>query len=470
MRKVRLLPTVGLLFVTGTLAVNFAAGADVVTIGDSLTAEYDTIPDVPGFPTEATAYAEVTVPGWESMSWVEVLGRLRPDDFNFGSYRKLSHSWLVPRLSGYELNWAIPGVLAGQYEDLMTATPRSNPGYLALRLPMDDQLRNRAERVVIWLGGNDFRANYGSLYDGNSADTLIDGLIDDLGRIIDAVQRRNPQLQIVLGNLPDLGATPSTQEAHPDPAKRALVTAATEAANVRIAELAAAKRVVVADVYADTAKLVQQVPIYFGAVQMIDGNDADNEPHHLFTREGLHPNTPLQIRVARTITRAFNQGYGAGLPQITDSEALTLLGINPNEPYLQWFASYGGTMKGFFKDPDADSLNNLVEYAFGLNPTVADADQLPVTLGGPVPGFDGAVSVVYTPDPARVRHIQVKAQYSTDGVNWLNVPAENVVANVDGSCTAVAPASSGTVSLRLKVILRPPSGSSATVMSVVAVE
>src|SRR5438045_847654 len=90
--------------------LGFARAENVIALGDSLTAEYDTNPDIPGFPTEATAYAEVTVPGWVSMSWVEIVAQLRPDDFNFGKYKKLSDPWPPPRLSGYELNWAIPGV------------------------------------------------------------------------------------------------------------------------------------------------------------------------------------------------------------------------------------------------------------------------------------------------------------------------------------------------------------------------
>src|ERR1700754_410241 len=66
----------GAIFLLMALACT-AAGAPTVAIGDSLTAEYDTIPENSGFPDEATAYAEVTVPGWVSMSWVEILARLR---------------------------------------------------------------------------------------------------------------------------------------------------------------------------------------------------------------------------------------------------------------------------------------------------------------------------------------------------------------------------------------------------------
>src|SRR5687768_14454948 len=182
-----------------------AHAAETIVIGDSLSAEYDTIPEIPGFPQEATAYAEITVDGWESMSWVEVLGVLRADAFDFGSVRELPRNWGVPRMSGYELNWAIPGISASQYEDFVTSSARSNFGYWTARQPLEAQLEARAERAVIWLGTNEFRANYGFLYDGGDPRGLIDGLIEDLGQIIDFVQHQNPGLQIVVANMPDLG-------------------------------------------------------------------------------------------------------------------------------------------------------------------------------------------------------------------------------------------------------------------------
>jgi hypothetical protein len=80
---------VHLLFALALSAVLTAArAANVVAIGDSLTAEYEIIPNVPGFSSEATAYAEVTVAGWESMSWVEVLARVQRAQWNFGGNKK----------------------------------------------------------------------------------------------------------------------------------------------------------------------------------------------------------------------------------------------------------------------------------------------------------------------------------------------------------------------------------------------
>lgn len=447
-------------------AVMRAPAANVFTIGDSLTAEYDTIPGVPNFIDLPSDYAKVTVPGWESLSWVEVVRKTSAAHFNFGGHRKLPDTWSVPRMSGYEFNWAVPGVTSMQYREFVTATLWSDPIYFGLRQPLDDQLRNTAGRVVIWLGGNDFRATYGMIYDGGNSSQLISGLIANLAQIIDYVRSRNSRAQIVLASVPDPGASPNKQAAHPDPAKRARVTAAVRSANERIASLALQKRVTVADSYSALENLINGVPLYFGAVRIVNAKHEDNDPRYAFTRDGLHPNTPLQIQNARAIISAFNRGYNAGIPQITDAQALKVLGISPNQPFHNWLKSHGITNKSFIDDSDGDRLSQLVEYAFGLDPTSADADRLPATLGGPVAGIPGAVSVRYTPVKSRNRLATVKAQYSTDLVTWKNVPSTNIRTNTaTGTVVAVIPPTSTPPRVRLRVRTIPPSGSTVSVAS-----
>ncbi len=462
-------------FIGAALSTSFALSTsspavDVIAIGDSLTAEYDTIPQIAGFPSEATAYAEVTVKGWESMSWVEVAARLQRSYYNFGSSRSLSLPWSIPRLSGYEYNWGIPGILASQYEDLMTSSASQNFFYYSLRQPLESQLKSPGDRVVIWLGGNEFRANYGRLYDGGSSKSLVDGLISDLSSIVDAVKKKNSKLQIVIANVPDLGSTPSKKAAHPDPANRARVTAATVAANKRIAELAKQKGVGLANVYAVTDALIRNVPLYFGALQIVNDEDADNEPLHAFTRDGLHPNTCLQIWNARFMGAAFNAKYNAKIPYISDAQALTLLGINPNQPFYDWLTSYGINNKSFIADTDGDGVSQLIEHTFSLDPTNADADEIDITIGGPVPGIIGTKSVVVQPDPDRVRYVRAGVQYSINGTTWLNVPAKNYVKRSGGAFTAVIPPTTGRLFLRLLVSTIPPSGSTVSVSSVMRFE
>ena len=431
-----------------------APAANVVALGDSLTAEYDTIPSIPGFSSEATEYAEITVPGWESMSWVEVLARVERFQWSFGGSKKWPSVWSVPRLTGFEFNWGIPGIEAGQYEDFVTSSAWSNFAYYYLRQPLEDQLQNKAQRVVVWLGTNEFRASYGDLYDGGDPTSLIDGLIDDLGRILDFVKAKNSKLQIVIANVPDVGASPSKQQAHPDPLLRARVTAAIVEANNRIAALAAKKGVGLADVSDRTARLIAGEPLLFGAIHIIDALDADNDPHYAFTRDGLHPNTALQIENARAITRAFNAKYNAGLALITDAQALALLRINANEPIYDWLASYGFSDKSFIADEDADGLTRLVEYAFGLDPTVANPS--PATLFTS-PEHPGELRVEYSPVPEHARSVRVLPQWSLDRVVWRNLPAAQVVTNA-GVVSATFSATNGPHH-RLNVLTIPPAGS-----------
>ena len=442
---------------------------NVVTIGDSLTAEYDVIPAIPGFNNLPTDYAKVTVPGWEAMSWVEVAGKLRGRYFNFGSWKPLSDAWSPPRLSGYEYNWAVPGIDASQYEDFVSSSIFSNPLFYAARLPLEDQLSGKAQRVVIWLGGNDFRANYGPLYDGRPSTSFVNGLIDDLGKVIDFVKEQRAGAQIVICNVPDLGATPTKKAAHPDPAKRARVTAVTETVNQRLAELAADKNVIIADTYATTAALVKNEPLYFGGVRILNDKNADNHPRFAFARDGLHPNTALQVINVRAIIRAFNRGYHAGIPNLTDLEALQLMGIDPDQPFFDWLGRLGITNKSFQADSENDGLTQLAEFAFGLNPTFADASRLPVKVGGRVAGFTGNVSVRFTPRADRARYVTVRVQFSTDGVVWNALPASRLLANADGSSTGVIPPTTTAPQIRLRVVTIPPSGSGARNVSHIAI-
>ncbi len=446
-------------------AISPARAANVIAIGDSLTAEYEIIPEVPGFSREATAYAEVTVKGWESMSWVEVLARVQRAQFNFGGSKKWPDVWSVPRLTGYEYNWGIPGIMAGQYEDFVTSSAWSNFGYFILRQPLEAQLKSRAQRVVVWLGTNEFRAAYGRIYDGGSSSSLIDGLLDDLGRILDFLKNKNSRLQIVIAAIPDVGAAPDKQQAHPDPVRRARVTAAIVEANKRIAKLATKKGAGYADTFDRTARLIRGEPLYFGAVQIIDDEDADNDPHYAFTRDGLHPNTPLQIENARAITRAFNTKFAAALPLITDAQALALLGISANEPYYDWLAGFGFTDKLFITDEDGDGLTRLVEFTFGLNPTISESSPATTFTS---PATPGALRADYSPLAAHARSVRVQPQWSVDRVVWKDLASARITKTA-GVVSATFLATEGPFH-RLKVSTIPPSGLTVSIFSTLPLE
>jgi hypothetical protein len=390
------------------------SAARVLVIGDSLSAEYDALPDLPGI-ENPTEYARITVPGWEAMSWVEVLGKLRRDAVDFGRYRTNLPGWPDLRFTGYEFNFAIPGFTASQYAELMESSIFSNPQLWPTRLGLEDSLGTEAEWIVVALGGNEFRSQYGFLYEGGDPTKLINNLKRDLEIVLAFVREQNRRAPLIVLNIPDLGATPSKKSAHPDPAKRARASAATATANAMIAALMPKYEAVLADLFAETRKLIEGQPTLLGAVELIDDREADNDPRFLFTREGLHPNTGLQLIVARLIIQTLNVGYQLAVPEISDGEALAFLGLNPDQPYWDWVATFALPSAAMAADPDADGLANLVEYAFGLNPRVPDS--LPARWVH----SSGQLIGSFRPDPQRERHVCIEAQWSADLHQWQDL-------------------------------------------------
>jgi len=424
-----------------------AAALRVAVIGDSLSAEYDALPGIPGI-EDPTAYAAVTVAGWESRSWVEVLGLLRGGSLDLGPHDPTLPGWNDFRFTGYKYNFAIPGFQASQYEDIVNSSFFSNPQYLLFRSTLGDVLRHDVDACVVWIGANEFRANYGFLYDGGDPASLIQNLRHDIGEILDFVREQNAALRILVVNLPDLGATPSKQAAHPDPAKRDRVSQATMLANQAISELAGARGLPVTDAFAATRRVMDGQGIWYGPVDIRPESHPDNDPRYAFTREGLHPNTGLQLEIARLVIATLNEHYATTIPPITDTEALRLLGINPQQPYLDWVAAHALGAGAMEEDLDQDGLVNLVEFVFGFDPKVRNASPLSIesTLAG--------VEAGYHPDPARSRFASVVPERSTDLMVWNEVPPSSLITAADGRVSFRFPVENSTGFLRLRVVIR----------------
>ena len=435
------------LLLCGFLLHPLQAALKVVVIGDSLSAEYDSLTGMAGV-DDPSEYAAITVDGWESMSWVEVLGRLRGDALDFGAWRDSLPGWIDLRFTGYEFNYAIPGFEASQYEDIVNSSLFRNPQHYPFKLSLENRLEG-ADAAVVWLGGNEIRANFGALYDGGDPQPLINALRQDLGEILNFVRRQGAALRVVVPNLPDLGATPTKQAAHPDPAKRARVTSATILANQAIAEVAAAQGSAVADVFAATRPIVEGTPMWIGPIAIQPGIHADNHPQYAFTRDGLHPNTCLQAEIADIILGTFNEAFDLAIPPITDAETLALIGINPQQPFLDWVADRGVSPGGLGDDPEGDGLVNLVEFVFDSDPKLENDAPLAIGRIG-----DGLVAR-YRPDAARLHFAEVTPQWTSDLSTWANVPVANVTTESDGTRTIRFPAAESTRFLRLLVSLRP---------------
>jgi len=438
---------VGLLAGALLIATAPAFGRSWVVIGDSLSAEYASVLDafpIPGV-EDPTAYAAVTVEGWESMSWVEILGRLRPVAVHLGDYRSSLVGFGDLRFGGYEYNFAIPGFTASQWADIVNSSLFSHFQFLTYRRALEKVLREKADHVVVWLGGNEFRGRYGNLYDGADPTEFLQDLHNDLTAVVDFVRAQRSGLPIVLVTIPDLGFAPDKQAAHPDPVGRARVTALTAQANAALQTLAATHGLAVADVFDWTRRLMAGEIPRFGAVDLRPGSDPDNHPRHQFTRDDLHPNTSLQLVIARIILEASHHTYGIAVPEITDSEALTLLGLDPDLPYWEWIAEADVTADAMDADPDGDGHRNLVEYALGMDPALPDA--MPVSYRS----APSSLELYWAVDPAKTLHVRVTAESSVDLRHWGPVPEGSVMEGPDGIRNVRLPMNQGLGFLRLGV-------------------
>lgn len=420
----------------------------LVVIGDSMSAEYDSISGFAGV-DDPTEYAAITVAGWESMSWVEVLGRLRSDAVDLGGYKSDLLGWGVLRFSGYEYNFAVPGFTASQFEQVVNSSILSDPQLLPYKLELAGVLQDHADAAVVWLGANEFRANYGFLYEGNDPTPLINELREDLAEVLDFVRAEKPGIKLVIVNLPDLGAAPDKQAEHPDPLKRANVTAATVLANQAITNLALARGLPVADAFADTYQLIAGEPVWIGPVNLFPGTHPDNHPRYQFTRDGLHPNACLQAIVARTIVNTFNQAYATALAPIKDAEILNLIRINPLQIYFDWAATNTLVQAAIGDDPDDDGWVNLAEFVFASDPNSVGTG--PLTLD-----TSGASAVVrYAPDLDRQRLVEVQPDWSGNLSDWLPVPAGAISVATSGEVTITLPAGDPARFIRLRLSVRP---------------
>lgn len=419
---------------------------DLVAIGDSITADYT---DYDSFQD----YGDVTVPGWQSRSWYEVLALMRAGTIGVGG---LSANWDLVRSGGYQYNWATPGVTAADVRYRWSSTDFDNlvTFYGPYNNALEDHLKNRAEAAAILLGANDFNNAYGTIANGASPSNLIARVVADIQWVVNRVQGMRSGLPIVLTSVPDVGATPDVKAAFPDPIKRARVTSAIEGVNSNLQAIAVSKGIAYADIYTLTRNIDQGQTQYFGAVDLINAGDPNNNPRYLFCRDGFHPNTCAQTRIANAILAALNARYGFGIPIIRNSEALALLNIDPNQPYFDWMAPFGVAETGMLKDPEADGSENLIEYA------LLGGD--PARPGGPAPlhaslgTTQGArtLTLTYFPDPAHTRHVRIIAESSRDLIAWTS--ATDLSQNPDGSWTASITADPAPAFLRLRVEIIAP--------------
>lgn len=397
------------------LLMSFALRAEqCLVIGDSLTKEYQ---------EEFPALYPNNPASWQARNWIELLHQNRTDWFDTGTWSAYSD----PRLTGHAYNWAFPGATTTDIRNQLSSIYN-----FWWTNTLKDQLRNVAERVVIFAGGNDADSYYANLYNGTADASVTTTTYGNLQWIISFVRGVNPSIPIVLVSVPHVGCTPKIQQGYPtDAVKTARVTAAMDALNDSLASYAQSIGIgFVPGVYAFTKSLISQ-PFRIQGIEFYRMADADARTRYAFSGDGFHPNTCAHTKIAQMVVDAFNAYYPATvITPVSDSYIIaTLLGLDPNIPFTEWQTSVGQS-GSFAADSNGNGIPNGIEFALE-NVTGASSMPKPVMQ-------NGALTLTFQPRMVFTEWGRILAQSSTDLVNWTDIPAAQTTNNGDGTITVNA--------------------------------
>ncbi len=391
------------------------AGEKIVTLGDSLTFAY-----------EAEFGFRFTIPfgdsygdgfGPEVKNWIEILNSpsYRKDHFDIGVR---DHIWIsIPILGGVNLlfrhqyNWSIPGLrihelrrfVSGDATFLDLVNESDNSGQLALLFAlsdfdpqndfsladMEEQIRSSATRLTLFIGGNDARGVYRNIYENNSPGTFVENFVADAEFILDRVLQLNPDIEIVLVNVPHVGITPGVQSRWPtDPVKTGRVTEVMRDLNGRLAALAASRDIGLADIFTPTLLLLEPRPFAIHGIEFTNTGSQTGNLNHVWLNgpisANFHPNTNVQAMVANVIIDAFNRRYDTGIRPLSATEILSgLLDKSPAQidmPFPAWMAAHGLEGLPESDDSDGDGIPAGVEFALGLHPRLHDSEKVSTSL------------------------------------------------------------------------------------------
>ena len=283
--------------------------------------------------------------------------------------------------------------------------------------------------AVIFLGGNDLKNDYNDIFNDTESANFFPGILQRLQNIHGFVRNTRAQLPIVVCTIPDVGATPNVNGTYNDPVKAASTRAKIAAFNQSIEDtFAPLYRTEVARIDELTDLVFDLMPFHLnGTVFTIEG-DPENPPDRVFCRDDFHPNTVAQALIANQIIGAVNEFSPITSKTVTpfpDREILqNLLGLDPDQPYLDWVSGYSLTGTGPDDDDDRDGLPNLVEMTLGTRP-----DEFSSPLTG-----DWKTGLSWTPDPVGTRYARLFAEESVNLSGWTPVPEMRISEN-DGTTT-----------------------------------
>lgn len=457
------------------------AAGQCVTLGDSLTFAY-----------EAEFGFKVWIPfvdtfgdgfGPEVRNWIEILNdsAYRKTHFDIGGRDGFRLIGIYNLLFRHEYNWALPGMKIGELRDFVAAQTTfremvaADPD-LALLLSFSDldqdtafrltdletQIQTTAERLVLFIGGNDVRAVYGDIYNGGTAGAFVPDFISAAAEILDRVLALNPDLQIVLVNVPHIGITPDIKSRYPtDAVKTARVTTVLRELNAGLAALARVRGLGHADVFTPTLPLLGTAPLPIHGIPFANEGSTSGDLDYVWLNgqysANFHPNTNAQTLIANEIIDAFNSRYTTGIAPLSATEILSgLHGKSAAEidmPFTSWMTAYGLTGLPHTDDSDGDGIPASVEFAMGLNPALPDSRKTGTGVRdyGQGPIFELAYPIRL---PVSARYSLAPA-HSPDLAGPFTPFAVLPQTGPDGLARAWLPVDAGGGFLRLQSILPP---------------
>lgn len=472
-------------FLAASLSLGVAHAADqVVTLGDSLTfayeAEFCFSQTITGFGTIGDGFP-LTV-----RNWIEILSdpAYRGNHFDLGARDNLTVDPPAdPPFTKYfrqAHNWAIPGLTVDGMRRFLTGESTfrdlldDDPGFGTIDLMFDysdytpadfalsdfqSQVQNTAERMVIFVGGNDINAIYGTIYNGGSAGSFVADFMADMTAILDIVQGLKPNLPIVLVNVPHVGITQLVRESYPFHAVNTeRVSAVLRDLNAQLLALANARGIGYADVYSPTLEMTINSGYYL-TIHGLGFANQGTTPTNLnpvwlngTLSKRFHPNTSAQAVVANEIIHAFNDRYNTGIAPLTATEMLVgLLGRTPTQAdmtFATWHGNFflGETTPpgGRADDSDGDGIPAGAEFALGLNPERHDSRFVRSRLTG------GSLELSYPIRLASSTRYTLTPQSSNTLSGLFTPVTPTPTTGADGLARATIPAGPGKGFLRLK--------------------